>query len=232
MYTQAAKICEDILNKKFPDAAALKLLGKCRAKLQDAAGAIAAFSMVPESDADRKKTQVICADILFSKQAYLEAAKIYESEGYRERLLEAAKALAHSGESEKSLKLLSKLPESNEKSRIRAVANMALGKKDEAKRDFLKCVESAPDDPLACFELAKIYFAEGDFNAAKIYYERAGKDESYAVAAKIGLMSISVKTGDINSAIAMARSLYIQTRREDIGEYLQYLKNAKTSGNI
>lgn len=232
MYTQAAKICEDILNKKFPDAAALKLLGKCRAKLQDAPGAIAAFSMVPESDADRKKTQVICADILFSKQAYLEAAKIYESEGYRERLLEAAKALAHSGESEKSLKLLSKLPESNEKSRIRAVANMALGKKDEAKRDFLKCVESAPDDPLACFELAKIYFAEGDFNAAKIYYERAGKDESYAVAAKIGLMSVAVKTGDINSAIAMARSLYIQTRREDIGEYLQYLKNAKTSGNI
>ena len=135
MYSQAAKICEDILNKKFPDAATLKLLGKCRAKLQDAAGAIAAFSMVPESDADRKKTQIICADILFSKQAYFEAAKIYESEGDRERLLEASKALAYSGEPEKSLKLLSKLPESPEKSRIRAVANMALGKKDEAKKE-------------------------------------------------------------------------------------------------
>ena len=232
MYSQAAKICEDILNKKFPDAATLKLLGKCRAKLQDAAGAIAAFSMVPESDADRKKTQIICADILFSKQAYFEAAKIYESEGDRERLLEASKALAYSGEPEKSLKLLSKLPESPEKSRIRAVANMTLGKKDEAKKDFLECIKAAPDDPLACFELAKIYFSEGDFNAAKIYYERAGKDESCTVAAKIGLMSVAVKTGDIDSAISMARALYIQTRREDIGEYLQYLKNAKTSGNI
>ena len=232
MYSQAAKICEDILNKKFPDAATLKLLGKCRAKLQDAAGAIAAFSMVPESDADRKKTQIICADILFSKQAYFEAAKIYESEGDRERLLETSKALAYSGEPEKSLKLLSKLPESPEKSRIRAVANMALGKKDEAKKDFLECIKAAPDDPLACFELAKIFFSEGDFNAAKIYYERAGKDESCAVAAKIGLMSVAVKTGDIDSAISMARALYIQTRREDIGEYLQYLKNAKTSGNI
>ena len=232
MYSQAAKICEDILNKKFPDAATLKLLGKCRAKLQDAAGAIAAFSMVPESDADRKKTQIICADILFSKQAYFEAAKIYESGGDRERLLEASKALAYSGEPEKSLKLLSKLPESPEKSRIRAVANMALGKKDEAKKDFLECIKAAPDDALACFELAKIYFSEGDFNAAKIYYERAGKDESCAVAAKIGLMSVAVKTGDIDSAISMARALYIQTRREDISEYLQYLKNAKTSGNI
>ena len=232
MYSQAAKICEDILNKKFPDAATLKLLGKCRAKLQDAAGAIAAFSMVPESDADRKKTQIICADILFSKQAYFEAAKIYESEGDRERLLETSKALAYSGEPEKSLKLLSKLPESPEKSRIRAVANMALGKKDEAKKDFLECIKAAPDDPLARFELAKIFFSEGDFNAAKIYYERAGKDESCAVAAKIGLMSVAVKTGDIDSAISMARALYIQTRREDIGEYLQYLKNAKTSGNI
>ena len=45
-------------------------------------------------------------------------------------------------------------------------------------------------------------------------------------------MSVAVKTGALEEAISIASSLYAQTRRAEIGEYLEYLKNAKKSEDM
>ena len=204
-HAEAAKVCERILEKKFPDAAALKLLGQCRAKSGDLPGAVAALSMVPRADPAFRSAEILRADIFFSARAYAEAAGIYGRLGENERLGAAAEALARAGEFEKALEVLEKLPDSAGKFRSQA---------------------------RACFELAKLSFAGGDCNFAKILYNRAQKDEAYSVAAKVGLMSVAVKTGALEEAISIASSLYAQTRRAEIGEYLEYLKNAKKSEDM
>lgn len=231
-HAEAAKVCERILEKKFPDAAALKLLGQCRAKSGDLPGAVAALSMVPRDDPAFRSAEILRADIFFSARAYAEAAGIYGRLGENERLGAAAEALARAGEFEKALEVLEKLPDSAGKFRSQARARIGLGDAEGAKKSLAACLAEEPDDPYACFELAKLSFAGGDCNFAKILYNRAQKDEAYSVAAKVGLMSVAVKTGALEEAISIASSLYAQTRRAEIGEYLEYLKNAKKSEDM
>lgn len=231
-HAEAAKTCERILEKKFPDAAALKLLGKCRAKSGDLPGAVAALSMVPQDDPDFRSAEILRADIFFSGRAYAEAAKIYESLGEGGRLGAAAEALARAGEFEKALEVLAKLPDSAGKFRSQARALIGLGDAEGAKKSLTACLAEEPDDPYACFELAKLSFAGGDCNLAKILYNRAQKDETYSVAAKVGLMSVAVKTGALGEAVSIASALYAQTRRAEVGEYLEYLKNAKKAEDM
>lgn len=231
-HAEAAKTCERILAKNFPDAAALKLLGKCRAKSGDLPGAIAALSMVPQDDPDFRSAEILRADIFFSARAYAEAAKIYESLGEDGRLGAAAEALARAGEFEKALGVLAKLPDSAGKFRSQARAHIGLGDAEGAKKSLSACLAEEPDDPYACFEFAKLSFAGGDYNLAKILYNRAQKDETYSVAAKVGLMSVAVKTGALGEAVSIASSLYAQTRRAEVGEYLEYLKNAKKAEDM
>ena len=143
-HAEAAKTCERILAKNFPDAAALKLLGKCRAKSGDLPGAIAALSMVPQDDPDFRSAEILRADIFFSARAYAEAAKIYESLGEDGRLGAAAEALARAGEFEKALEVLAKLPDSAGKFRSQARAHIGLGDAEGAKKSLSACLaESA-----------------------------------------------------------------------------------------
>ena len=45
-------------------------------------------------------------------------------------------------------------------------------------------------------------------------------------------MSVAVKTGALGEAVSIASALYAQTRRAEVGEYLEYLKNAKKAEDM
>lgn len=226
-YKESESVCISLLNSKFPDANALRLLGKSRAKLGDVVGSLAAFSMIDSSDAHYKNIRLLCADILFSEKAYRQAAKIYLEFGENSKTIRAAEALLAAQKYADSLALLTKLPPSYENDKTAAFANLGLGNLNDAKKLFSSCLDRNPYDSKVCFALAKLLVDEGDFVYAKILYKRAQSDKSYSVASQLALLEIAVKEGAVEDAISLASSIYAQTKKPELADYIQYLKNAK-----
>lgn len=229
-FAESAAACGRVLARNRADSAALCLLGNCRSRLGDFAGAYSAFSQVPADSPQFGAAQIARADILFSQKCYARAAEIYLERGEKSRAVRAAQAAALSGDFHTAQSLAAKLPDSPEKRNILARAYIGLGDAAAARKILSEILAENPSDAFACFESAEIAFAEKNYNLAKILYKRAESDEKYFNAARFGSAKTCVKTGDFAQAIALVRSL--RASNPELAQYIEYLKNAENGGHF
>ncbi|MFK7887747.1 MAG: tetratricopeptide repeat protein [Gammaproteobacteria bacterium] len=79
-------------------------------------------------------------------------------------------------------------------------ALLANGKVDEARRQFLKIVDFAPEYPLVHFELSKLALLDYDYAAAVRYLRKANELDPGRAATMIGLAQIYAAVGDFTTA--------------------------------
>ncbi len=221
-FTESAKTCEIILSKNPNDQESIKLLAKSRAKLGDVNGAIAAFSLL--SNSNDSKIKEFCADIFYNQGAYSEAAKIYLELNDDTLSLRAAKALVLTGNTDDALKILEKLSDSYDSFIIKAMAFLAKKDNISAKSMFLKAEELKPLDAVSDYKLANIYFADGDFIKAKLRFMRASNDEKTQIASLYGKMNCEIALRQNSEAIKTAQVIYSKTNSADILEYIKLLE--------
>lgn len=178
------------------------------------------------------------ADLYYNEGVFLKAAELYlkvEGELSGKSLVQAARCYSYNGDHDKVISILNK-PEKlspSEKEKfytLRADAQLKKMNKKEALADFLEALKFNSNNSFAQYYIAEIYEELDKPDLALDFYNRASKNSTYFVSAKLRKARIYLNSNNNEMALAEVEAVKKVDDSESTEEFYKYLK-AKVFAN-
>lgn len=223
-FDEAERLAASLADGGKFGAKAVRLVGVCRAKRGDFAGAAAAFEILKKSKAATEADLAFLGDAYFRCALYAKAAENYAAAKRTASVENAAYAMLESGDYAGAEALAGTMSEPQSR-KFAGLAKFAAGDFAAARGLLEAYVEKVGDDSRALFALAEACAGLGDFPRAETFYRRAAFDPKFELASLYGLLRAALAKKDYLGALEYARSVEKKQPSKEVSLYVKHLES-------
>ncbi len=247
-FTEAVAILEEILKGKTDDTNLWLAQANAFLGLNEPKKAAANFEIVRRMGKASPESLLLLGDIYMNEgmrdlalEVYLDAIKQDPNQPV-DRLVRAAEILVSSAALDQANVLLAQINKNYEGKlndreellvlKLRSRIAISQGKSEEAAELLEKIVDRSPLDGEALILLASHHQRYDNVERAGLYYERAAKIREFEADALVAHAQMLVGKSEFRKALPMLERAQTIRPRENVGRYLQQVRNADQMSSI